>query len=1104
MSDAIDIKIHDYDESMAEGVAQMWNTWDELWPGGFTQGVPYTAERVQKQLGKLNALAILVAIDQENKKPVGSCTLFAHWRDAEATYVGTLGVSPEALGKKVGKRMLLESIQRAFDKGYSRVDLNTWAGNMKAVPLYKKIGMMWNPEISGVHMEDYIPGILKHPLCSPFFVPLSGNGDWYGAHVREPIQAPDDNKKNGMAIYPYEFVHNDNALSVTIDRLGRGITAIERTIDGKKLRVDASVNSHQVLCGLHYTYKLEIENGSENELDISVNLQTFDGLVFDDKSSMKNKVSPGETAVWEVPFHLDSSAVLSSRSDIKTSNIIAVLTVDQLTSELHTGLKVKSVAEIRTHWGENRLAAGGSVSIPLTVVNNLSETATASIRLRDFKHPIKVEAEDTEVTLSSDGFGGTMLKVTSEVELEEGTYDIWVSFDIKYGNDSKVTTRDFRIPVYCLGTKGIAVGHDDRQKRIIVTSTKYNAAIADEGGIIRFSDPNATDSVGLTVRSAIGPPFGISPFRFADRKATINSTDSETIVSMEANHPDRPLIIEDRTIFEHGTGIVQHEVWATNTNNESETFQLRLVGAGGGISFARGTCYVPFSTGIVKENLGNFYSMYPGTTSSPSDFSEGWIATEQESGVVGQFWDLKNIEELRLGYGQMSMIAYPLITLEPGATTRLSQIWFVFGASDWAEIRRLWQTKVEGYYETRVDALKPQEIRGLANLELEPIIVPHVKDVEAKLTLSKHTLAPLMGNLRVLAPAGWTAAIGPGDLEVRDLVDGEIASCGVQLMTDSTFDLKLSPAKSQQDGFSIQRGKAVFNTDWDVTKKLILLQLGASKGKVEVAENIDQGSKVLHVNNGLIDFTVSPDYGGCLISLKNQNGVEFMTSSFPNPSPKPGGFFDNYYGGVQPIVFDEGMGEDLDKARTNRESMKAKPYESGIWKGVDISWTGKLQKLSRGMKFNLRYLTTPGSRIVLIQWVITNKTNAPMKFIPSLFIDPKLDEQLAGSSFVTEWNGKPMEIRKGMVPIGVTPSNNSVWIKAVDEQESTTGLAFMMAGDSTRMLSVNLGEILILGMVDGNAWIKPGEQHVITGCLFVDPESAEDVQDLQEVLDRVI
>ena len=134
-TEEIAIEICDYTEEMASDVAEMWNTWDELWPGGFTQGVPYTADRVQKQFGKSDALAILIAIDNETKKPLGSCTMYAHWRDTEAAYIGTLGVSPAALGKKVGKKLLWESIERAAENGYTRVDLNTWAGNMIAVPL---------------------------------------------------------------------------------------------------------------------------------------------------------------------------------------------------------------------------------------------------------------------------------------------------------------------------------------------------------------------------------------------------------------------------------------------------------------------------------------------------------------------------------------------------------------------------------------------------------------------------------------------------------------------------------------------------------------------------------------------------------------------------------------------------------------------------------------------------------------------------------------------------------------------------------------------------------------------------------------------------------
>ncbi|MGY5858966.1 MAG: GNAT family N-acetyltransferase [Candidatus Thorarchaeota archaeon] len=1103
ITEAIAIDICDYTEEMAADIAAMWNTWDDLWPGGFTQGVPYTAERVKKQFGKSDALAILIAIDQVSKKPMGSCTLYAHWRDQEAAYVGTLGVSPEALGKKVGKKLLLESIQRALEKGYTRVDLNTWAGNMKAVPLYKKIGMMWNPEISGVNMEDYVPGILKHPLCSPFFGPLGSNGGWYDAHVREPVQAPDEFEHKGLTVFPYEFAHNENSLSVIVDRIGRGITAIDRSVENKRLRVEATVNSHQVLCGLPYVYTLEIENGSEEVLDLSIKLSGFKGLHFDSSSEVSQKVAPGDTFTWEVPYHLDSTTELF-RDGVKGSNILTNLDIDGVKSELQTGLRIKPAVDLMTRWGECRITAGGTASIPLTIVSNLSEDAIAKVVLDDMDVPIKVENENGDVGLIPEGLGGTILNISTGDDLEEGAHDLWVSFELTPKKGQTLTTRKFRVPIYCLGKNGIAVGHDDKQRRLIVATPNYNATFAKEGAILRIRDSYGSDVGGFDVRSSIGPPFGINPFRFAERESSFSATTSETVLAMKANHPDRPLLIEDRATFEHGTGLIRHEVWATNTSKESETFQLRLTGRGGGISFNRGTMYVPMTGGIVKETMGNFYNAYPAVSSEPSDYDEGWVAAEFNSKVVGQFWDMDSVEEFRLGDGQMGLIGFPMVTLEPGETRRISQLWFVFGVQDWTDVQRQWKVHVKKEYETRVDSLRTQDIRNLANLDIDSMIIPSIDNVESNISISKVTLAPLMGKLNVKAPEGWTATVEVPGPEKSETVEGTLTSSDIQLMQDSSYNLTLKPGSAVTDSFQIHRGSVEFVTDWSLNKQLTLIQLGSSGKKVEVMEDVDQGAKVFRVNNGLIEFTASPDYGGCLISLKNEKGVEFLMSAFPNPAPKPGSFFDNYYGGVQPIVFDDEMGEDLDKARTNKESMTAKTFESDLWRGVEISWIGKIQKLTRGVHFKLRYLTTPGSPIVLIQWVVSNKTSAPIKFWPSLFVDPKMDEQLAGGTVVTEWNGGESTTRKGPVPIAVTPSRNVLWIKPPEGQEDTNGFGFMLANDTARILSATLGEVLLLGAVEGTHWLKPSEERTITGCLLADPNSLHDIRDLQDALHKIV
>jgi ribosomal protein S18 acetylase RimI-like enzyme len=1100
-TEEIAIEICDYTEEMASDVAEMWNTWNELWPGGFTQGVPYTADRVQKQFGKSDALAILIAIDNETKKPLGSCTMYAHWRDTEAAYIGTLGVSPEVLGKKVGKKLLLESIERASENGYTRVDLNTWAGNMKAVPLYKKIGMMWNPEISGVHMEDFIPGILQHPLCSPFFVPLSGNHEWYNVHVRDPVQAPDDFEVEGLAIYPYEFKSDGNLLSVTVDRYGRGISGVERTIGGSKLRIRAKINSHQVLCGLPYTYTLEVENSTNDDLQFSVNLEAFDGMVFDEEHASSKTIAVGEKLEWNVPFHLDSSAPLY-RDNIKAPTIVTQIEINGQKSELITGLKVRAAAEVKTRWGVSRIVAGGKTSIPLTIVSNLPKKSSAQIRLEKMDSPISVTTTENELKLDSEGFGGTVLQVSSDSNLKEGVHDIWVSLEIGSGKDQKITTRKFRVPVFCLGEKGVVVGHDDRRRGLVIASPIYDAVFRKEGAFLNAGNHYTVSGTSIEVRASIGPPFGINPFRFAERDPSITSLDNATVVSMKAKHPDKPLNIEDRATFEHRSGIILHEIWVTNTNNESETFQLRLNGRGGGISFNEGNMYVPLTSGVMREKLGNFYTGYPSIPSEPSGFAEGWIASEQEGIFTAQMWEPNEVEEVRVGHGQTSMISYPLVTLEPGETRRLSKIWLVFGAQSWQHVRRIWRSRVAGYFEDRVVSLKDEELKQLVNLESNPIIIPHLQDVESNISLTKSTLVPLNGRLRYIAPEGWTASISTTDIELETKEDGPVVSGQFQFTHDSTFELKVKPGSNVIDEFAIHRGFADFTSDWDVKKPIHIVQLG-SKGSVEVLEDIDQDMKVFHVNNGLIEFTVSPDYGGCLISLKNKNNVEFLASSFPTPAPKPGGFFDNYYGGVQPIVFDDEMGEDISKAKTNTEKMSGKPIEVGFWKGVEVNWVGKLQKLSRGVDFKLRYLTSSKSPLVLIQWVIFNKTNAPMKFWPTFLIDPNLSNQLSGGSFLTVWDDDDVSLKKGMVPVAVIPTKSVVWMKPNEDQKETSGFSFMMAGEQSRLLAASLGEIMLLGGVDYMTLLMPKEKKVITAALLVDPKNSDDVRDLQEVLDKI-
>ena len=59
-----------YDSKMAKEVAELFNSFNEIWPGGFGGAIPYDETRIHDWLDKTSALADLIALD-EDEVPVG-------------------------------------------------------------------------------------------------------------------------------------------------------------------------------------------------------------------------------------------------------------------------------------------------------------------------------------------------------------------------------------------------------------------------------------------------------------------------------------------------------------------------------------------------------------------------------------------------------------------------------------------------------------------------------------------------------------------------------------------------------------------------------------------------------------------------------------------------------------------------------------------------------------------------------------------------------------------------------------------------------------------------------------------------------------------------
>jgi hypothetical protein len=615
-----------------------------------------------------------------------------------------------------------------------------------------------------------------------------------------------------------------------------------------------------------------------------------------------------------------------------------------------------------------------------------------------------------------------------------------------------------------------------------------------------LTDSYSSTRTTLRLWGEIGPPFGINPFRNAEREVETKETDIATTVSLKAHHPDRPLLVEDRLTIPRNSNTVKHEIWVMNTGSEGHELQQRFYGPGGGLNLvaARSEAIIPLSSGIVSASAGNFLFAYPAIPSDPAVFSEQWISVNNGSRVVGQIWSPENVEEIRIASGNLSRIQYSPIYLNAGETRCTSRVWNVIGAPDWETVRRRWKSIVSREYDSVADVLDSQKVKPFIDIDINPVIVPFPEATSAIFTITKAIGIPLAGNLRLEAPEGWRARMkGAEDLKET------ISIPNFSVDEEEAFEFTMEPQKVVSEGFAVKKGKVILETPVDHESYFTLVQLGSSKSAVTVEAVDVEGLETFKVSNGITEFSISPDFGGCLYSLKNSKDVELLSSSFPEPTPRD--FIENFYGGVQPVVWDDEMDEDLLKARTNEEKMKAQIVEIGeTWKGVEISWTSTIQKTCRGSEFKIQYLTAPGSPLILVKFKMMNITNAPMKFIPSLFIYPAIDGDLKSTVLQTRMENRRTKIRPSQTLTITMPESNFSWLHRDADDAIIDGLGVLVAGRARRSWVLHLGAMAITGGLDLNVWLKPGEEAEFNACLVVDPVNGDVLEDLQKVLDEII
>ncbi|MDH5451472.1 MAG: GNAT family N-acetyltransferase, partial [Candidatus Bathyarchaeota archaeon] len=973
MNNAQSVKptIIEFKREDASKLADLFNSFDKegLWPGGFTGGVPYTAERVLDSFpASVKCISILISTHED--KFTGVCSLHPHYEDPEAAYIGVLGVHPDYLGKGHGKAMILRALQIAAQNNLRRVDLDTWAGNLRAVPLYKKCGLFWIPETS-VRMQDYIPGIKNFPLAKQFLTKY----DWYSTQKRQLELVPDEIKLEEMDVFTYEFSKDGDNLKVWIDRYGRSIMGIERTMNNEGFSIVARLKDHKVIAGVEENLIISIQNNTETSIQGSVFLSGFEVLNFTKQPQQSFTINRGESLELKSRF-LVSPEIEVPDIERKQKTIKANLIINGELVPLEVGMRILAPLEFRTQPESIVTCPGTKGTIQFNIYNNSKDAFIGKICLIDEQERLSLKEHAVPMKIPPKSYAGFNAEV--EIPRDQPTSAIPLKLFAKGKiKDSDIKTKIKTIHVKCLTPGGTVsyIGETKRGKEIIIENQDVMASMCLRGALLEITHkgaPSGPKKIWTRGGFGVGPPFGF--IRPVDHDYELIEKPEELQLVLSRMHQDKPGVKMIRTLtFYFGTSLIKDQIKVINTNPEV-TYELnaRIFGRSFiGSEFSK--LVLPLDVGILEHDTIGFPVSESDLPTDPNKYAESWVCFEDtvQNYCFGEIWSKDKLFKIRAREGSY-VPEYRLGEIKPGESVFTSAFYYVIEKGNWQTIRRRYKSLVG-------KRLSPKEAasiiaKPLFDVKVADTVLFDSRRLKTQLAVVNTRNKPATGKLTIIPPEGWK--IQPEEIEIQKITTNKTFATDITIAPPSDAELGMfSGALS----FSSPNQEVRFPLNFCLLSK-------RTQGSTEVTTKEEQNKNIFKISNGLLQFKASADFAGCLYFLGKGSALNQLGTSFPNIQTKV--FLENYSGGIRSFYMDDEF--NFQKSKTHEETFDAEPIEEGLWKGVQFTYETKKQEEMKGILGSIAFLTLPFSNVVKVKRRFENPTSASFKFNNCLWISPNV------------------------------------------------------------------------------------------------------------------
>ncbi len=983
-------KVRDLELTMEDAarLAECFNSFDDSdsWPGGFTHGNPFTAQRVYDDLSKQKPIRRIVAYTDD--KIVGHCDVCYPEVDPESSYVGLLGVNPAYQRQGFGKALLIEAAETAVKFNKRRIDLHTWAGNLKALPLYKRCGYNWVPG-TRVLMESHIPGIIGCDFFKEFF----DRHYWYDSFKREIKQEMDNIVENGVGVFKYHFEgDNGDFLDVTVDREAKGVCSFVLRMDGKTISADLRPEKHVGFIGFGKTLvKLRIKNEGDEQLPYSVFVSPDERVSVDFLSATTGSVDTGQEievlANYEVlpkADHLDRQ----STPDIKVETQAEwSLTLGGKSINLYSGVIPQEAVSLSVGPRFPTLGVGESKELVLGFKNNTESNITGKVVFKPLIGPI-LEKQAVEIKIKAGGDTYVPLKVQAENIDQSKLISIETSVYVtENSGETMVNRRMLNIGVF--GSEG-ALAYECLESGYVLETETFRFTMNKLPPMfVRGLEHKITgrEFNSRSLLPSLGYPFPSGGTEWERKKFQVTLRNERDYAEIELvgdsiDHPGLKL-----TIFFRAYAGREYLEMTTRFENLGSTTQKNLgIRVGGWMPLYFDEMYIPLNNEIYRMNSCEWHG-YRQLPNSPDMYHENWSAMVQADGslAMGYIWDRDGLKELipKRSWG-INTFEYTLPDLEPGTIFEKRLFDLFIGHGSWQRVRSLW-ARLNG---VSLDNEGPIEIRSDLELELvqvnaeegkattSPVLVDRVNENELELRVRVTTEESMSAGITLKLPEGL---VSNGKREFEFKAEG--------MTIKNPFKQKINVTVEENADWVLTGGEIKFTGTSRIHRVPITAIVYNSSISEEKKTEAFDTLKLHTLTSGRSRMAVSAEYAGALAKFGPTGEDSYFYDTYPKVNPFI--WWDKHYSGWIPIIWSVDIWDwesDLYK-----ENWGIKATESGVWQGYELSSTLEHCPKLKGVEMKVRYLQLKDVPIVYAEVKVTNKTPQWIEFYLGFRGSPRLN-----------------------------------------------------------------------------------------------------------------